>query len=101
MTYREPTPVRAATGAAEIGALDGASAPQQSECPRLVASRHGVDCHHALHRLDAVGQRSVIEEGPLPSRVIADIWITSVIARVGIVRDQYLALREALSEAIK
>src|SRR5262249_3161395 len=85
----------------EIGALDGASAPQQSECPRLVASRHDLDGHHALHRLDAIGKRSVIQEGPTPGRVIADIRITAVIARIGIVRDQYFALRESLSEAIK
>src|SRR5262249_1639314 len=68
----------------EIGALDGASAPQQSEYPRFVASRRGLDCHHALHRLDASGQRSIIEEGPPPGRVIADIRIAAVIARIGI-----------------
>src|SRR5262249_58561245 len=48
----------------EIGALDGASAPQQSERPRFVASRHDLDCYHALHRLHAVRQRSLIPEGP-------------------------------------
>ena len=85
----------------EIGALDGAAAPQQSERPRFVASWHDLDGHHALHRLNAVGQRSVIQEGPTPGRVIADIRITAVIARIGIVGDQYFALRESLSEAIK
>jgi hypothetical protein len=39
----------------EISALDGAAAPQQSECPRFVASWHDLDGHHALHRLDAFG----------------------------------------------
>ena len=29
----------------EIGALDGAAAPQQSERPRFVASRHDLDGH--------------------------------------------------------
>src|SRR6516165_6337323 len=85
----------------EIGALDGASAPQQSECPRFVASRHDLDCYHALHRLDASGKRSVIEEGPPPGRVIAYVGIASVIARIGIVGDQYFALREALAKAIE
>src|SRR5262249_15642105 len=85
----------------EIGALDGASAPQQSERPRFVASRHDLDCYHALHRLHAGGQRSVIEEGPHPRPAIADLRITAVIARIGVVRDQYFALRESLSEAIK
>src|SRR5262249_4424472 len=85
----------------EIGALDSASAPQQTERVRCVASRHDLECYSALHRLDAVGQRSVIQDGPTPGRVIADIRITAVIARIGIVRDQYFALRESLSEAIK
>src|SRR6516225_5665598 len=66
-----------------------------------MASRHDLDCYHALHRLDAVGQRSVIQEGPPSGRVIADIRITAVIARIGIVGDQYFALRESLLEAIK
>ena len=52
----------------EIGALDGAAAPQQSECPRLVASWHDLDCHHALHRLDASGKRSIM--GASSTRVV-------------------------------
>src|SRR6516225_8686571 len=85
----------------EIGALDGASAPQQSECPRFVASWHDLDGHHALHRLDAFGKRSIIEEGLLAVRVIADVGIASVIMRIGVARDEHLAPREAVAKAIE
>src|SRR5262249_42190415 len=61
----------------EIGALDGASAPQRSERPRFVASRHDLNGHDALHRLDAIGKRSIIEEGLLAGRVIADVGIAA------------------------
>src|SRR5215471_6965268 len=85
----------------EIGALDGAAAPQQSERPRFVASRDDLDGHHALHRLDAIGKRSIIEEGPLPGRVIADVGIASVITRIGVAGDEHLAPREAMAKAIE
>src|SRR5712692_5649942 len=85
----------------EIACPDGARAPQQSERPRLVASRGGLDRHDALHRLDAVGKRPVIQEGLFPGRVIADIGIAPVIARVRIARDEHLARGEAMAKAIE
>ncbi len=57
--------------------------------------------HDARHRFDAFGERSVIEEGPLPGRVIADIRIATVVARVRVARDEHLALGEAVPKAIK
>src|SRR5262249_37776339 len=81
--------------------LDGAAAPQQSECPCFVASRHDLDGHHALHRLDAFGKRCIIEEGPLAGRVIADVGIASVITRIGVAGDEHLAPREAVAKAIE
>src|SRR6516164_5810449 len=67
MPYREPMLVRAA-----IGGRDRRSrwrlCAEQSERPRFVASWHDLDCHHALHRLDASGKRSIM--GASSTRVV-------------------------------
>src|SRR5262249_10964410 len=85
----------------QIGAADGALAPQQRQRPRFVTPGRSFDGHDALHWFDALGKRSIIEERLLTGRFVAGIWITSVIACARIVRDKYLALREALPEASK
>jgi hypothetical protein len=64
----------------EIAVVDGAFRSQQSKRPSFMMAGRSLYRHHALHRVDAVGQGSIIEEGPSARRVVANIGIASIIA---------------------
>src|SRR6516162_4068952 len=85
----------------EIAVVDGAFRSQQSKRPSFMAAGHSLDRHHALHRVDAVGQRSIIEEGPSARRVVANIRIASIIARIWVAWDEHPACREAMSKSFE
>jgi len=65
----------------DIAGFDGAMLPQEPQRPRLVVPRPGFDSDHALHRIDAVGQRAIKEERLLPAGVVSEIRIPAVVAR--------------------
>src|SRR6516162_10802550 len=85
----------------EIAVVDGAFRSQQSKRPSLMAAGRSLDRHHALHRVDAVGQRSIIEEGPSARRVVANIRIATIIPRIWVAWDEHSACREAMSKSFE
>ena len=63
-------------------------------------SRRGLNGHDTLHGLDAFRQSPIIKKGLLAGRVVADMRIASIIARIGVLRDEHLAVGEAMPKTI-